>query len=91
MTGPFPMNVLDKRAKTHGDFYYTARTAQDLKRALKDSPGWESLSQVRREALQMVCSKLARIVCGNPNELDHYVDIQGYIELAKPKKEQQTS
>ena len=28
----------------------------------------------------MIAHKIARIICGNPNHLDHYIDIVGYAQ-----------
>jgi hypothetical protein len=33
------------------------------------------------EALEMICTKIARILSGNPNDPDHWKDIAGYAEL----------
>jgi hypothetical protein len=35
----------------------------------------------QKECLDMVAHKIARILCGNHNELDHYIDIIGYCTL----------
>jgi len=35
------------------------------------------------EAIHMICVKLARIVCGDPNHADHWDDIAGYARLGK--------
>jgi hypothetical protein len=28
----------------------------------------------------MIAHKIARIICGNPNHLDHYIDVVGYAQ-----------
>jgi hypothetical protein len=60
-------------------------TAQALKRELIAASGYCAvpLSSTQLEALDMICSKLARIVCGDPNEPDHWHDIGGYAKLAE--------
>ena len=40
-----------------------------------------SLSPQQQEALEMICHKIARIVAGNPNFVDHWRDIAGYATL----------
>ena len=72
--------TLSERAKTHGDFKAVADVAQSLKEICY---GQNALSTVQYEALDMICSKIARIICGNNNEPDHWVDIQGYAKLAE--------
>lgn len=75
-------NIINERAKTHGDFRYTAETSQALKEIVAEAAAGK-LSPIQHEALDMICSKIARIICGNNNELDHWHDIAGYAELAK--------
>ena len=78
------MSITRERAKTHGDYMQQAALAQDLKRRIRaESP---RLSPQQQEAIEMICVKIARIVCGNPSEPDHWIDIQGYAELANNQK-----
>lgn len=77
-----PADIISERAKTHGDYKIQAKLAQDLKARIRQEGG--NLSPQQAEALEMICVKIARIVCGNPNEPDHYNDIAGYALLAKP-------
>jgi len=43
------------------------------------------------EALEMICLKMARLVCGDSNNRDSWHDIEGYARLAgdllTPKEE----
>ena len=75
------LNILDERAKTHGDFYDVAATAQELKDAMRRGKNWKLLDDTEREALQMIASKIGRILAGNPHEPDHWRDIAGYATL----------
>lgn len=76
-------DILEERGRTHGDFTQVAETAQAIKDTLHDAPNYaqDELSSVHYEALDMIASKLARIMCGNPNEPDHWRDIAGYALL----------
>lgn len=71
-------DMLEERAKTHGEFAKVALTADALKASLMAEA---CLTTVQWYALQMICSKMARIVNGNPDEIDHWKDIAGYAEL----------
>lgn len=73
--------ILQVRAQIHGDFSLDAATAQMLKKILRECENWERLSSVQREALEMICTKLSRIMVGNPHHKDHYDDIAGYARL----------
>lgn len=78
--------IIQSRAKTHGDWNKQSRLAHDLKRRIaQEQP---ELSPSQYEALEMICTKIARIVCGNANEPDHYRDIIGYATLALDELEQ---
>lgn len=77
-----PQDVLSQRGGTHGDFEVGAQVAQRLKGIMHSSPRWEAMSLAQREALENVTGKLARILTGDPDFLDHYRDIIGYTQLA---------
>ena len=77
-----PQDVLSQRGGTHGDFEVGAQVAQRLKGIMHSSPRWQTMSLVQREALENVTGKLARILTGDPDFLDHYRDIIGYTQLA---------
>ena len=73
------MEILNEREKTHGDFAKVATTACALKQIFR-RPARE-LSPVQTEALDLIATKLARIVCGDPDVRDHWEDIAGYANL----------
>lgn len=71
------MKILTQREKTHGDYKEVSRVSQRLKDEVWDS----GLPDLHQESLDMICVKMARIVCGDHNELDHWTDIIGYAQL----------
>ena len=73
--------ILKERGKTHGDFTDNARVMQGLKNVIWREDGWAKLTDVQREALEMILHKCGRIISGNPNEPDHWQDIAGYAKL----------
>ena len=76
-------DVLQERASTHGDFSEVAYFAQSLRQIFRERGG--VLSNSHAESLDMIASKLARILAGNPNEPDHWLDIEGYARLARER------
>jgi hypothetical protein len=74
--------LIQERHKTHGDFPANARLSQSMKEMFRDEPGWATLSNSRREALDMIALKLSRILSGKAHEADHWDDIAGYAKLA---------
>ena len=73
--------LLAVRAQTHGDYSHHARYTQDLKRCLRAGAAWEGLTDTEREALEVICHKIGRIMAGNPHFRDHWQDIAGYAQL----------
>jgi hypothetical protein len=77
--------TLNERQSTHGDFADHARATQMLKTVIQNQPGWKNLNAMQRESMDMIACKMARILAGNPNFKDHYVDIQGYAKLIEDR------
>jgi hypothetical protein len=75
-------STLDEREKTHGDFSENAKVMQSLKTVCHDSPNWLKLTLVQREVMDMLCHKMGRILSGDPNHPDHWLDVQGYARIA---------
>ena len=71
--------TLADRQKTHGDFQQVAKVAESLMNNIE----FQRLSASQSFAVRMIVGKLARIVCGNPNEPDHWHDIAGYAALVE--------
>ena len=82
---------IDTRAATHCDYTETAQVAQHLKPTIRNARNWNRLSNDKREALDMIMSKVARIMSGEPNEPDHWVDIEGYARLARDRLSETTA
>ena len=73
--------VLAERGSRYGKFSEHARITQNIKRAMEDSPNWTLLTPAQKEALEMVAHKIGRILNGDPNYSDSWVDIAGYSKL----------
>lgn len=73
--------LLEERARTHGDFKLTAAYAQELRNVLQCAAAWESLECYQREALEQIMLKIARILSGKSDFADHWNDIAGYAKL----------
>lgn len=75
--------ILDERGKRYGKFTGHAEISQQLKRILftYQSVRRCSLDHDQLEALDMICHKIARILNGDPNYADSWIDIAGYAQL----------
>ncbi len=73
--------VLIERGERYGSLKGHARIAQSIKRAMVHSPNWIALSDDKKEALEMIAHKIGRILNGDPEYHDSWVDIIGYTKL----------
>ena len=74
--------TLNERQHTHGDFNENAACSQALKRVCREHQT-RDLTHVQAEAIDNICQKLSRILTGNPNHADSWLDIAGYATLAE--------
>jgi hypothetical protein len=75
--------TLDERAQDYGKFKDGAALMQGIKRLLADHAAKhdKTFADDQWEALEMIVHKMARIVNGNPDKVDSWVDIAGYATL----------
>jgi hypothetical protein len=75
--------TLDERAQDYGKFKDGAALMQGIKRLLADHARAhnKTFADDQWEALEMIVHKMARIVNGNPDKVDSWVDIAGYATL----------
>jgi hypothetical protein len=74
-------DILNEREKTHGSYASTAAMAQQLKDCFKQGQNWLTMDDTQRESLDLIATKIARILSGNSNDIDHWVDVAGYANL----------
>ena len=75
--------ILNERASTYGSFIDVSRMAQRLKNVAHTAAGEQgkTFAADQAEALDMIFSKVARIINGDPNHVDSWADIAGYAQL----------
>ena len=73
--------TLAERGKRYGDFLGHAILTQNIKQTFYQTVGYERLLSDQREALDMIAHKISRILNGDPNYRDSWVDIAGYAML----------
>ena len=76
-------STLSTRSSSHGSFIDNGEIMQELKKTCRSGANYHKLSNPQREAVDMICHKLGRIVCGNPDFTDHWHDIAGYATLVE--------
>ena len=82
---PMPQvdETLDARAVEYGKFIEGAEVMQMLKRVVLNALNNrdKTLAHDQAEALDMIIHKIGRIINGNPDVVDHWLDIAGYAQL----------
>ena len=73
--------ILKERGARYGKFSGHAAISQNLKEVVSDAEGSHRLTPSQREAVSMICHKMARILNGDPNHVDSWADISGYAQL----------
>ena len=88
----FPDQVdetLDARAVEYGKFIEGAEVMQMLKRVVQAALNNrdKTLAHDQAEAMDMIIHKIGRIINGNPDVVDHWLDIAGYAKLVADRLE----
>lgn len=79
MTTELEQTIAQRRGR-YGPLIESGEVAMKLEDYLRSLPGWERLAYDQREALAMVMHKISRIMCGDPDYDDSWVDIAGYAQ-----------
>lgn len=81
--------TLDTRALSYGKFKDGAALMQGIKRQMAEhaQKHEKTFADDQWEALEMIVHKIGRIVNGNPDVVDHWVDIAGYAKLISDRLE----
>jgi len=79
--------ILDKRAEQYGTFVRNAIIAIKLKQVIHNAMVRENtqLYPDQLQALDMIATKIGRILTGNPSHLDSWMDIAGYATLVSDR------
>lgn len=75
--------TLSERGARYGTFVGHAKVTQALKRVMADALAErnKTVSDSQWEALEMIAHKIGRVINGDPNYDDSWVDIAGYAQL----------
>ena len=77
---PTIKETLSQRQEQYGSFEDVAMLTEQMVDVMRKGY-YENLAYNQKMALYMICSKMARIVNGNPNHKDSWHDIAGYATL----------
>lgn len=79
--------TLGERGKRYGKFKNHAAITQSLKDVMRGCGKWPDLDYDQIEALEMIAHKIGRILNGDPNYADSWIDIAGYAKLVADRLE----
>lgn len=86
--------TLAERGKRYGEFKSHAKISQNIKQAMfMECPEDKiaSMDDDMLEALDMIAHKIARILNGDPDYIDNWVDIAGYAKLVADRLNSETT
>lgn len=79
-------DILQERASRYGDFIDNATIAQVMKSAAIGNV-WADMDADAREAIDMICTKISRIVTADWRYVDNWRDIEGFAKLVADRLE----
>jgi hypothetical protein len=81
------VETLEERGSRYGKFIDHARITQALKHEIRQGSSFIKMEDDMVEALDMIAHKIGRIVNGDPDYADSWVDIAGYAKLVADRLE----
>ena len=89
---PSVNTLLQERALQYGTFVSLAKTAQEFKSVLYRELGSRNkrLADDQSEALDMIMTKIARVINGDADHVDTWNDIAGYAKLVAERLQGRT-
>ena len=81
--------TLEDRGKKYGVFEDHACTTRGIKNAMLNSRNWRVLDNDQAEALEMIAHKIGRILNGDSDYADSWIDIAGYAKLVADRLERE--
>ena len=77
--------TLADRHKRYGRYGDVAITSQCLQAVMQSAKNWDAMPADMRESLQMMASKMARVLNGDMECVDSWHDLQGYARLIEER------
>lgn len=78
------MGTLEENLRK-GDFALNAAITNNLMTVLRKQPSWHDLSADKQHGLFNICRKLARVMCGDPEDRAAWQAIQEYARLVEDR------
>jgi hypothetical protein len=73
--------TLDEREKTYGNYADNCKLTQEMKDIVQAHPRWVTMSPDKKQSVEMILYKIARIITGDHGHKDSWHDISGFALL----------
>lgn len=73
--------TLEDRGKSYGEYADGTRIAMRLFDIVQSGPSYGEMNAGQQYAMFMFCAKMARLLNGDPNHADSWLDVAGYATL----------
>lgn len=73
--------ILAERGAIYGSFKDCAAISCGIKDVFRAAPNWNKLTAEQQEVLDQMATKCSRILSGDPDHVDNWVDIAGAATL----------
>jgi hypothetical protein len=77
--------LITERERTVGDFTEQSEVIEYTLEIWMGARNWGRLAPFQKQALRMLLHKVGRVLVGDPNEVDHWRDGEGYLRLARQR------
>lgn len=81
-----PEQIIESRQGTHGSFKENSRLTRAFLRVAETGLNYKQLNDMQLEALHMNFHKISRLLSGDCNEPDHWLDSGNYMHLPEKFK-----
>jgi hypothetical protein len=79
--------TLKERGARYGTFMENALIGQKLKEVVRANPKWRHLASDQKQMIDVIFDKVSRLITGDPDYTDNYLDIEGYARLVRERIE----
>lgn len=77
--------LLQERGSKHGDFTHGAQFTQDVMDIFARQANWRLLEAFQKEGIHMIVHKMQRVMVGQFDYDDHWLDIEGYARCVRER------
>ncbi|MCP4091314.1 MAG: hypothetical protein GY746_16210 [Gammaproteobacteria bacterium] len=81
-------DILKQREQQYGSYAQKSLEIQVMKDVVRNSKNWNEMPAYMQESIDMIISKVGRVLNGDITHVDNFKDIAGYAQLVCTELEQ---